>query len=359
MAAAGTGKANDAHLVHYGSLADGGPGLIIVEATAVLPNGFISPWDLGLWDDDHVEPLKKITSYIHAYTQSKVAIQLAHAGRKGPLLDPMGIDPKHLGPEDKFGCECMAPSAIPFGRKYKTPREMTIHEIAEFKQAMISAGLRAVKAGFDCVEVHNAHGYLLHSFCSPISNQRADEYGGSFDNRIKLSVEIAEQLRFVLSKSIPIIFRISATDWIENGWNLYDSVKLSQRLKIAGVDVIHTSSGGIHESQVIEVGYLYQVPFARAVKHEAGMKTIAVGGITDLETASKIIDSDEADFVASGRAHLQDVYWLRNQELALNRIPWYPTRQVHGFRQSMRKKAEYDQNEHRTVTEREVAADLH
>eukprot|EP01055_Gregarina_sp_Pseudo9_P000983 Gregarina_sp_Pseudo_9__982@NODE_1631_length_1438_cov_3309_842030_g1507_i1_p1_GENE_NODE_1631_length_1438_cov_3309_842030_g1507_i1NODE_1631_length_1438_cov_3309_842030_g1507_i1_p1_ORF_typecomplete_len413_score53_47Oxidored_FMN/PF00724_20/9_6e105Dus/PF01207_17/1_9e07His_biosynth/PF00977_21/8_8e03His_biosynth/PF00977_21/1_1e03His_biosynth/PF00977_21/0_031IMPDH/PF00478_25/2_7e02IMPDH/PF00478_25/0_45DHO_dh/PF01180_21/0_8B12binding/PF02310_19/0_84NanE/PF04131_14/1_2e03NanE/PF04131_14/2_2e03NanE/PF04131 len=339
VAEKGTGLANDEHLVHYGSLAESGAGMIIVEATAIQKGAYISPMDLGLWSDEQVAPLKRITDYVHKKTQTKMAIQLGHAGRKGPLLDWTAPVHKHLGPMDQYGAECMAPSPVAFQSSFHVPKEMTLEDIEALKADYVKAAIRAVAAGFDVIEIHCAHGFLLHSFYSPVSNLRTDKYGGSRENRMRLPLEVAEVVRKAIPDSMPLMFRISCTDWVEGGWTIEDSVELCSELKNRGVDIINCSSGGASEKQDVRIGFLYQVPFADQIKKQAGIKTIAVGGIKTYEDASAIMEEDRADLVAIGRAYLKDVYWLRNEQLSAGTLPWHPTRQNMGFAASLRKQA--------------------
>ncbi len=299
------GFANDWHFTHLGARAVGGTGLIIVEATAVEARGRITPGDLGLWSDAHIAPLKRIVDFIKT-NGAAAGIQLAHAGRKASTAIPWKGNGKPLS-YDQGGWEVVAPSAIPFAEGYPTPHELTKAEIMDIVQAFVDAARRADTAGFDVVELHGAHGYLLHSFLSPLANQRTDEYGGSFENRTRLFVEIARAVRAVWDK--PLFARFSSTDWVSEGWSCEDSVELARVLKAIGIDVIDNSSGGIIPGVRIPTEPGYQVPLAEAVRNQAGIMTGAVGLITEPEQADAIIRNGQADFVFIGRELLRDAHW--------------------------------------------------
>ena len=263
------GMANDWHLVHLGSRAVGGAGLILTEAAAVVPEGRISPEDLGVWSEAHFEPLARAAHFIAA--QGSVAgIQLAHAGRKASTYRPWPDTPSGVIAETDGGWETVAPSAQAFSTTYPMPRALTLEEIAAVIQAFVAAATRAVEAGFRVIELHGAHGYLLHEFLSPLSNQRTDQYGGSFDNRIRLLCETAAATRAALPDGIPLFVRISATDWVEGGWNVEQSVALARRLKDVGVDLVDCSTGGNVDGAKIPVGAGYQLPFADRIRREVG-----------------------------------------------------------------------------------------
>lgn len=302
------GFANDWHLVHLGSRAAGGAGLIIVEATGVTPEGRITYADLGLWDDRHVEKLSQITRYIKEQG-SVPAIQLGHAGRKASTRRPWdGGGP--IPPGQPNGWQTVAPSAVPFADGYPTPRELSVADIGRIVEAFAQAVRRARAAGFDIVEIHAAHGYLLHQFLSPVSNQRSDAYGGSFENRCRLLVEIVEAARAEWPEELPLFVRISATDWLDQGgWDLTQSVKLARLLKEKGVDLIDVSSGGNVATAQIPAGPGYQVPFAEAIRREAGIATSAVGLITRPEQAEAILREGKADLILLGRELLRNPYW--------------------------------------------------
>jgi 2,4-dienoyl-CoA reductase-like NADH-dependent reductase (Old Yellow Enzyme family) len=300
------GFANDWHLVHLGSRAVGGAGLILTEAAAVSPEGRISPQDLGIWDDAHITKLKTITSFIQA--QGSVAgIQLAHAGRKASTTRPWEGN-KLVLPENGGWKEIYAPSAIPFNDHYGTPIELTTDGIRKVVADFKAAAKRSLDAGFQIIEIHAAHGYLIHEFLSPLSNHRTDEYGGSFENRIKVLLEIVDAVKEVWPASNPLLVRISATDWADGGWNLEESTKLAQILKDK-VDLIDVSSGGLAAHQKIALGPLYQTPFADHIRKETGIKTGAVGLITTPEEAESIIQDQKADLVFMARELLRDPYF--------------------------------------------------
>ena len=301
------GYANDWHFVHLGSRAVGGAGLIFTEATAVLPEARISPQDLGIWADGHIEMLGRIVSFIHE--QGSIAgMQLAHAGRKASTRRPWEAPGKV--PEGEGGWEkVVAPSALAFTDNYPMPQALTSGGIQEVVAAFAAAARRACQAGFRVVEIHAAHGYLIHEFLSPLSNRRADDYGGSFENRTRLCREIVAAVRSAWPKELPLFVRISATDWIDGGWNIDDSVKLAAQLKPMGVDLIDCSSGGNVPHAQIPVGPGYQVAFAERIRREAEIMTGAVGMITSPVQAEHIIRTGQADAVIMAREFLRDPYW--------------------------------------------------
>jgi len=301
------GYANDWHLVHLGSRAVGGAGLVLTEATAVLPEGRISPQDLGIWKDEHVGFLKRIVSFIHA--QGSVAgMQLAHAGRKASTRRPWEGD--GVVPEAEGGWQnVMAPSAIPFADNYPTPQALTVDGIQQVVRAFADAARRACDAGFRVLEIHAAHGYLIHEFLSPLSNHRDDTYGGSFQNRTRLIHQIVTAVRSSWPKGAPLFVRISATDWGEGGWDLEQSIELARSLKQLGVDLIDCSSGGTVPHAKIPAGPGYQTPFAQRIRHEAEILTGAVGMITSPIQAEQIIGTGQADVVVIAREFLRNPYW--------------------------------------------------
>lgn len=300
------GFANDWHLVHLGARAVGGAGLVFTEATAVLPEGRISPDDLGIWKDEHIDFLKRITSFIHA--QGSVAgIQLAHAGRKASVSSPwLG---NHLLNTNEGGWQAVAPSAVAFKPGDPEPKELSKEEIAHTIAAFAAAARRALDAGFRVIEIHAAHGYLLNEFLSPVSNRRTDEYGGSFDNRVRLLLETIEAVKKVWPQELPLFVRISASEWSDDGWKIEDSVKLGSIVKNKGADLIDCSSGGNVYKAPIKVGPLYQTPFAEQVKKVAGIMTGAVGMITTAQECEEIIASGKADLVFLARQLLRDPYF--------------------------------------------------
>ncbi|KAA3439555.1 NADPH dehydrogenase NamA [Rufibacter hautae] len=301
------GFANDWHLVHLGSRAVGGAGLIILEATGVSPEARITPDDLGIWKDEHVPGLQRIVSFLEA-NGSVAGIQLAHAGRKASHRSPWkGGSALHPGEEGAW--TTVAPSAIPFQEGGITPEAMDQQGIQKVITDFRNAAARALEAGFKVVEIHGAHGYLLHQFFSPLSNHRTDDYGGSFENRIRLLLEVVASVQEVWPADYPLFVRISATDWVEDGWNEEDSVKLAQILKDKGVDLIDTSTGGNVPKVRIPVGPGYQVKFSEKIRKEAGIMTGAVGMITTPQEAEDIVASGQADVVLLARQLLRDPYF--------------------------------------------------
>jgi 2,4-dienoyl-CoA reductase-like NADH-dependent reductase (Old Yellow Enzyme family) len=297
------GFANDWHLVHLGSRASGGAALVMQEATAVSPNGRISPDDMGLWKDEHITPLKKITDFIKNQ-HSVPAIQLAHAGRKGSVSSSWKGG-KILHPVEG-GWKTIAPSSIPFRESDPVPESMTLAEIVQLREDFKSATRRALAAGFEVIEIHGAHGYLINSFLSPLSNRRSDQYGGNFENRIRLLKEISTDIRTIWPEKFPLFVRISSTDYAENGWDLVSSVSLAGELKKLGVDLIDCSSGGLVPNVHIPLAPGYQVPFAQKIKAEAGILTGAVGLITSAVQANEIISSGKADLIFIARESLRN-----------------------------------------------------
>ena len=297
------GFATDWHLVHLGSRANGGAGLIIQEATSVSPEGRISPEDLGLWNNEQIDKLKQITQFI--INQDAVpGIQLAHAGRKASAASPWNGGRKVAN--DNGGWDTVAPSAIAYHDNEKAPIALDKNGIQKVITDFKAATKRALEAGYQVVEIHAAHGYLLHQFLSPLSNVRTDEYGGSFENRIRLTLEVVEAVQSEWSENLPLFVRISASDWAEGGWNLEESIQLSKILKEKGVDLIDVSSGGAVSHQQIPLGPNYQVPFAESIKKEVGILTGAVGLITDAKQAEEIIVSGKADLVLFARESLRN-----------------------------------------------------
>jgi 2,4-dienoyl-CoA reductase-like NADH-dependent reductase (Old Yellow Enzyme family) len=300
------GFANDWHFAHLAARAVGGAGVVFTEAAAVTPEGRISPQDLGVWSDKHFEPLERIARFIKA--QGAVpGVQLAHAGRKGSVYRPWSG--QGSVPESEGGWRTVGPSPISFGKGYAAPEELSRDGILALQHAFATAAERAYAAGFRTIEVHAAHGYLVHQFLSPLSNRRADAYGGSFDNRTRFLRDCVAAVRSALPDSCPLFVRISATDWTDGGWDLAQSIELSRRLKDLGVDAIDCSSGGNVESAKIPVGPGYQVPFSQSVRREAGVATAAVGMISDPAQADQIIRNAEADIVLLARELLRDPYW--------------------------------------------------
>lgn len=301
------GVANEWHLVHLGARALGGAGLIISEAVAVTPDGRISPQDLGIWRDGQVGPLAGVVRFIREHG-SVAGIQLAHAGRKAGTARPWeGGRP--LGPAAGGWAPVRGASPVPFSDGYPTPEPLGLGEIKEIVGAFATGAERALEAGFQVVELHGAHGYLLHSFLSPISNRREDDYGGSFENRTRLVREVVEGVRKVWPAELPLFLRVSCTDWMEGGWGPDDSVALARMVAPLGVDLVDCSSGGIHPAAQVPVAPGYQVPFAERIRREARIPTGAVGLITDPAQADQIIRSGRADLVLLGRQSLREPQW--------------------------------------------------
>ncbi|MCW3092142.1 MAG: NADH:flavin oxidoreductase/NADH oxidase [Ferruginibacter sp.] len=315
------GFANDWHLVHLGSRAVGGAGLIITEAAAVSPEGRITPADLGIWKDEHIPFLQRINEFI--VSEGAVpGIQLAHAGRKASHHVPWKGG-KFLSPEEG-AWQTLAPSAIPFIESEPAPKEMDAEDIRQTIADFAAAAERAMQAGFKVIEIHAAHGYLLNEFYSPLSNHRQDEYGGSFENRTRLLVEITQAVRKVIGEELPLFVRISATDWVEGGFNGDDAVQLAALLKTHSVDLIDCSSGGISPDQKIAVGPMYQVPYAEKIKRETGLLTGAVGLITTAEDAEQILADQKADLIILARQLLRDPYFPLHAAKALNQDVQWP-----------------------------------
>lgn len=314
------GFANDWHLVHLGSRAVGGAGLVLTEATAITPAGRISPEDLGIWKDEHIEPLARIVSFIKA--QGGIAgVQLAHAGRKASTDKPWSGGGA-VGP-DRGGWQPIAPGDIPFTDTYPVPRAMSDADIAATIDAFVAAAQRSLAAGFEVIELHAAHGYLLHEFLSPLSNPRTDDYGGSFDNRIRFTVDTVRAIRTVWPERLPLFLRLSATDWAAGGWDIEQSIELGRRVKPLGVDLIDCSSGGNVPGASIPLGPGYQTLFAERIRREADILTGAVGLITEATQADHIVCSGQADAVFVAREFLRDPYFpLRAARELDQNITW-------------------------------------
>jgi len=334
------GYANNWHLVHLGSRAVGGAGLVLTEATAVLPEGRISPQDLGIWTDQHTEMLSRIVSFIHA--QGSIAgMQLAHAGRKASTPPPWE-DPRVV-PESEGGwVNVAAPSALAFAESYPMPQALTTDGIQEVIAAFAAAAQRACQAGFRVLEVHAAHGYLIHEFLSPSSNRREDEYGGSFENRTRLCREVVAAVRSVWPQQLPLFVRISATDWTEGGWDINESVKLAAQLKQIGADLIDCSSGGNVRHAKIPLGPGYQVTFADRIRREADIMTGAVGLITSPVQAEEIIRTGQADAVIMARELLRDPYWLLRAAKELKQAVAWPVQYLRAGPKGARPRAPVD-----------------
>jgi 2,4-dienoyl-CoA reductase-like NADH-dependent reductase (Old Yellow Enzyme family) len=317
------GMASDWHLVHLGSRAVGGAGLVFCEATAVEARGRISPEDLGLWSDAQIEPLARITRFVRSQG-SMAGIQLAHAGRKASTYRPwsgQGMIPASLGGWSNV----VAPSAVQFLPEYPIPAGLTEDGIAGVVRAFGAAARRAVEAGFGVVEIHAAHGYLLHEFLSPLSNLREDQYGGSFANRTRMVREVVEEVRRQWPEKNPLFLRISASDWTEGGWDVEQSVELARMLQPLGVDLFDCSSGGNVSNAKIPLGPGYQVPFAERIRRETGIPTAAVGMITDAGQADAIVRTGQADMVLLAREFLRDPYWPLHAAQALGQKTSWPS----------------------------------
>lgn len=316
------GIANDWHLVHLGSRAVGGIALVIVEATGVTPDGRITPGDLGIWGDQHIEPLARIARFVHS--QGAVAgIQLAHAGRKASTAAPW-TGGATLKTAAEGGWPVVAPSPIPFYPDDPTPVALDEKGIDGIVDAFEAAARRALAAGFKVLEIHAAHGYLLHEFLSPHSNQRNDQYGGSLDNRMRFLLRVTERLRAGMPDDLPLFVRISATDWAPGGWDIEQSVELSRRLKGLGVDLIDVSTGGNLPTARIPVAKRYQVPCSRRIRDDADIPTGAVGLITDPKEGDEIVTGGDADIVLVGRELLREPYWALKAQHAFEEEPAWP-----------------------------------
>lgn len=315
------GFASDWHLVHLGCRAQGGAGLVMTEASAVSPEGRISPADLGIWKDEHIPALERIAKFIHSQG-ARAGVQLAHAGRKGSMTPPFASE--GLVRPEEGGWRPVGPSEVPFAPHYGVPQPLDRMGIETIIEAFRQAARRAHAAGFDVVEIHAAHGYLLHEFLSPLANRRNDEYGGSFDNRVRLLLQVAGAVRGAWPEHLPLFVRISASDWAEGGWTVDDSVELARQLRGCGVDLVDASSGGMVPHAKIELGPGYQVPFAARIRREAGIATAAVGLITEPEQANAIVANGAADMVLLARQMLRDPYWPLHAAAALGEPARWP-----------------------------------
>jgi 2,4-dienoyl-CoA reductase-like NADH-dependent reductase (Old Yellow Enzyme family) len=315
------GFAADWHLVHLGARAQGGAGLVILEASAVTPQGRISDADLGIWKDEHIPNLQRIAAFIHSQG-ARAGIQLAHAGRKASMSAP--FTGERLLQPSEGGWQPVAPSAIAFSPTYAVPAALDQAGIEAVIEAFRQATLRALTAGFDLVEIHAAHGYLLHQFLSPLANQRTDDYGGSFENRTRLALQVVDTVRATWPAHLPLAVRISATDWADGGWNIDESVQLAKLFRARGVDLVDASSGGMVPNAKIPLGPGYQVEFAARIRREAEIPTAAVGLITDPGQANTIIANGEADIVLLARELLRDPYWPVHAAAALGEPASWP-----------------------------------
>ncbi|WP_033333346.1 NADH:flavin oxidoreductase/NADH oxidase [Streptomyces novaecaesareae] len=318
------GVPTDWHFTHLAARAAGGTGLIIAEATAVSPEGRISPYDLGLWNDTQTEAFRRITAFLKSQGTVPV-IQLGHAGRKASTERPWIERGRALAPDEEHGWTPVGASPLPFSPEHTTPEELTVDQIADIVRKFADAARRALDAGFQAVEIHGAHGYLVHQFLSPHTNRRTDAYGGSFENRIRFALEVVDAVRAVWPEELPLFFRVSATDWLtENpeddreGWTSQDTVRLAKELQAHGVDLLDVSTGGLVPDARIEAAPGFQVPFAEAVRNEAGLPVAAVGLITDPAQAQAVLTEGRADAVLLGRELLRNPYWARHAAAALD-----------------------------------------
>ena len=324
------GLPTDWHRIHLGARAVGGAGLVLTEATAVVPEGRISPWDTGIWSDAHVEAWRPITAFV-AGQGAVPAIQLAHAGFKASIYQPWSPRRGSGVPDAEGGWTPVGPGAEPFAPAYRIPTALDQAGIDAVIEAFATAATRALAAGFGAVELHAAHGYLLHEFLSPLSNHRTDRYGGDLAGRMRLPLAIARAVRSAVGPEVPVLARISATDWVAGGWAVSDSVLLAAELAAAGVDLIDCSSGGVVPTAPIPLGPGYQVPLAAQVRRDAGVPTGAVGLITEPEQAEEIVASGQADLVLLGRELLRDPYWPRRAAVRLGAEPDWPSQYLRAW----------------------------
>jgi 2,4-dienoyl-CoA reductase-like NADH-dependent reductase (Old Yellow Enzyme family) len=325
------GVANDWHLVHLGARAAGGAGLVIAEATAVTAAGRISPADLGIWNDEQVAPLARIVEFLHSQGAA-AGIQLAHAGRKAATAVPWeGTGPLDA---DSGGWTVVGASPIAYDDEHQQPHELSVPELEALVEQFVAAARRSVTAGFDVLEIHGAHGYLLSTFHSPLTNQRTDAYGGDFAGRTKLTLDIARAIRAAVPEGIALFLRVSATDWVEGGWTLEETVRLAKEARAVGVDLVDCSSGGVSPDQQIAVGTGYQVPFARAVR-EAGVPSGAVGLIEEPAFADSLVRDGDADLVLIARASLRDPNWPINTAIELGHPAPVPKQYTRAYSRSV------------------------
>ncbi|VWX54662.1 NADH:flavin oxidoreductase/NADH oxidase [Novosphingobium sp. 9U] len=302
------GCMTDWHTIHLGQLALSGAALLTIEATAVVPEGRISYADVGLWDDASEAAMAKVLESVRRYSDMPIAIQLGHAGRKASTDLPW-LGGKQIAPDHANGWQTRAPSALPFEAQENAPTELSTDEIAGLVEAFAQAARRAARLGIAAVQLHAAHGYLMHQFLSPLSNQRTDQYGGSLENRMRFTLEVFDAVRAAFPADRPVTVRVSGTDWVEGGWTIEDTIALMQELEKRGCAAAHVSSGGLDPRQKIPVGPNYQVPLARAVKAATGLPVVAVGLITDFEQAEAIVGTGDADLIGLARGVLYDPRW--------------------------------------------------
>ena len=302
------GQATDWHLIHLGNLSHSGAALLTIEATAVTPEGRISPADLGLWSDETEEALTRVLNGVRRWSDMPIAIQLAHAGRKASTRVPWEGGAQ-IRPDEPSGWQTVAPSALPFEDGETPPEALDSQGLDRIRDAFVDAARRAARLGLDAVQIHAAHGYLLHEFLSPLSNRRDDDYGGSLENRMRFPLEVYDAVRAAFPAERPVSVRVSGTDWAEGGWTIEETVEFAKVLEARGCAAIHVSSGGLTPAQKIPVGPSYQVPLARAVKQAVGIPVVAVGMITEFDQAEAIVGTGDADLVALARGILYDPRW--------------------------------------------------
>lgn len=324
------GISNDWQVIHQGARAVGGAGLVISEATAVESRGRITPYDVGIWSDAHIEPLARVTRVVKE-NGAVAGIQIAHAGRKASSNRPWVDCGKPILPDEPLGWQGVGPSPIAYSEEYAVPQELSVAEIHAIQQSFRDGAKRALAVGYEWLEIHAAHGYLIHSFYSPISNKRTDEYGGSFENRIRFLLETVRAIRPVWPEHLPLTVRISGTDWTEGGWTVEESIELAKRLKAEGIDLVDCSSGGGVSHAKVPVGPGYQVPISEAVRKGADILTAAVGLITAPEQADEIIRNGRADLVLLGREILRDPYWPLHAAQVLKQPVPVPSQYLRAF----------------------------
>jgi 2,4-dienoyl-CoA reductase-like NADH-dependent reductase (Old Yellow Enzyme family) len=311
-----SGDMTDWHLIHLGHLSLSGAALLTIEATAVLPEGRITYADAGLWNDQNEASIGRTLEAIRRWSDIPIGIQLAHAGRKASTEVPWKGG-RQFAPNNSLGWQAMAPSALPFAEGQVAPSALDREGLRRVREAFSASAVRAARLGLELVQLHAAHGYLMHQFLSPLSNQRLDEYGGSLENRMRFPLEIFDTVRAAFPAERPVSVRISGTDWVNGGWDIEQTIAFAQKLKEHGCDAIHVSSGGLHPSQNLPVGPSYQVPLARAVKAAVQVPVVAVGMITGFEQAEAIVGTGDADFIALARAILYDPRWPWHAAAAL------------------------------------------
>jgi 2,4-dienoyl-CoA reductase-like NADH-dependent reductase (Old Yellow Enzyme family) len=317
------GCMTDWHLIHLGQLALSGAALLTIEATAVVPEGRISWADVGLWSDDNEAAMRVVLESVRRWSPMPIAIQLAHAGRKASTEVPWGGGAQ-IAPEDPHGWQTEAPSALPFAASEHAPTALDSAGLTRIRDAFVAAAKRAARLGIDAVQLHGAHGYLIHQFLSPLSNRRDDEYGGSLENRMRYPLELFDAVRAAFPADRPVTMRVSGSDWAEGGWDVEQTIAFAQALEARGCAAIHVSSGGLTPAQQIPVGPSYQVPLARAVKQAVGIPVIAVGLITDFEQAEAIVGTGDADLIALARTILYDPRWPWHAAAHLGARVWAP-----------------------------------